>query len=860
MKYSTLNLPFILLMSSIAGQAVAHTTPTVVDQYPDAIAHPDQLLKQDIASRMFMMLPQGQQAKIAQAGGVGSQGYAPPVAPSEQAGKLNPSEFLDSISTPETRANFTDDQNQIIDNILSSIKQGEPATSAMCFAPGTNKKFVYMTSQLLGYQTANQDSSRFQQNDRWTSTATDGGGLGQGDPTTLTYSFALDGSFVSSSSLGSGASTLFAWLDGLYPDRQTWQNLFHSVFQDWEDLIGTTYVYEPNDDGAFIGTFAPGILGVRGDIRIAGYNFPLDGDSGVLAFNRFPPFGGDMIFDAFDTFYDDIGNGSFKLVQVASHEHGHGLGMNHVCPTNQTILMEPFFSTSFLGPQLDDILNGLRHYGDISEPNDSIAQATDLGSMLIGDEVNADNLAIDDNSDQDYFRITVSEPARVVFTVTPDAGVYEQGPQTQNCDSGVLTDYNSIENLQLIVRNSDGISIAIINSGILGQPETMVFDTLDAGDFYFVVDGSLNVNNVQRYRLNARLEDLTFIDPIFAIDPPSSVDPGLAFQFPLTVNPFIDTVIPGSETLFYSIDGGPFSSIPLADDGLNSYLATLPAFSCDESVNFYISIDWEVAGEITFPAGGSSSPAPVNVGSFISEFVDDFETDLGWTVSGPVTGTSSGQWERGSPAGSANRGDPVIDADGSGNAYLTGNAPGNTDVDGGQTILTSPQYDLSGISDAWLSYARWFDNTGAGTGSAPNEDVFTVNISNNNGASWTNLEIVGPDSAESKGGWITTLFRVSDYITPTNAVRVQFIAEDSLNSSVVEAGVDAFLISSVFCEDPPPACPADFNDDGQLDFFDISAFLIAFNAGDISADLSNDGLLNFFDISTFLQEFTAGCP
>lgn len=57
-----------------------------------------------------------------------------------------------------------------------------------------------------------------------------------------------------------------------------------------------------------------------------------------------------------------------------------------------------------------------------------------------------------------------------------------------------------------------------------------------------------------------------------------------------------------------------------------------------------------------------------------------------------------------------------------------------------------------------------------------------------------------------------------------------------------------------------PACPIDFNDDGLLDFFDVSAFLQLFNAQDPAADLNDDGLLDFFDVSAFLQLFGAGCP
>lgn len=60
----------------------------------------------------------------------------------------------------------------------------------------------------------------------------------------------------------------------------------------------------------------------------------------------------------------------------------------------------------------------------------------------------------------------------------------------------------------------------------------------------------------------------------------------------------------------------------------------------------------------------------------------------------------------------------------------------------------------------------------------------------------------------------------------------------------------------------PLACnDADFAEPfGQLNFFDVSAFLSAFNAQDPSADISGEGDFNFFDVSSFLTAFTAGCP
>ncbi len=56
------------------------------------------------------------------------------------------------------------------------------------------------------------------------------------------------------------------------------------------------------------------------------------------------------------------------------------------------------------------------------------------------------------------------------------------------------------------------------------------------------------------------------------------------------------------------------------------------------------------------------------------------------------------------------------------------------------------------------------------------------------------------------------------------------------------------------------ACIADLDGDGQLNFFDVSTFLVAFGDEDPAADLNNDGLYDFFDVSTFLVAYSDGCP
>lgn len=59
---------------------------------------------------------------------------------------------------------------------------------------------------------------------------------------------------------------------------------------------------------------------------------------------------------------------------------------------------------------------------------------------------------------------------------------------------------------------------------------------------------------------------------------------------------------------------------------------------------------------------------------------------------------------------------------------------------------------------------------------------------------------------------------------------------------------------------PPAACLPDFTGDGVLNFFDVSAYLVAFQNQDPIADFNPDGVFNFFDVAAFVAAFSAGCP
>ena len=96
-------------------------------------------------------------------------------------------------------------------------------------------------------------------------------------------------------------------------------------------------------------------------------------------------------------------------------------------------------------------------------------------------------------------------------------------------------------------------------------------------------------------------------------------------------------------------------------------------------------------------------------------------------------------------------------------------------------------------------------------------------------------------------------------------IRIEFFERGGgagLIASAEGPGLNPAPISGLLLShDQSTQCsPADLNGDGQLDFFDVSAFLTAFGNQDPVADFQPDGSFDFFDVSAFLAAFSAGCP
>lgn len=103
----------------------------------------------------------------------------------------------------------------------------------------------------------------------------------------------------------------------------------------------------------------------------------------------------------------------------------------------------------------------------------------------------------------------------------------------------------------------------------------------------------------------------------------------------------------------------------------------------------------------------------------------------------------------------------------------------------------------------------------------------------------------------------TTPVRVGmahDLEFPTNFGLKPHIIDNTVLASHMDIGLVSYEINTCI------NCPADLNNDNQLDFYDVSAFLASYIAQSPASDFNNDGQHNFFDVSQFLIQFQAGCP
>jgi len=193
----------------------------------------------------------------------------------------------------------------------------------------------------------------------------------------------------------------------------------------------------------------------------------------------------------------------------------------------------------------------------------------------------------------------------------------------------------------------------------------------------------------------------------------------------------------------------------------------------------------------------NSSSVPFTVG-LTPGIYDDFSFDFGWVASGACPNP----WERGVPIGTYDGGNgnavanPDVDVanDCSDECYVTDNGGGavsDNDVDpSGYAVLTSPTFNPTSYTDAYVSFYRWFYDAKLNA-NLPND---TMNIYITNGTNTALLEKLTKNTV-ANGTWVYKTFQIAAFVTPTANMQIILSTSDAgPGGTIVEGGLDKFYV------------------------------------------------------------------
>jgi aminopeptidase YwaD len=337
---------------------------------------------------------------------------------------------------------------------------------------------------------------------------------------------------------------------------------------------------------------------------------------------------------------------------------------------------------------------------------------------------------------------------------------------------------------------------------------------------------------------------------------PHYFPPDMPASFMVSIEPtYGGSLVAGSEKIFYSLGWSPFAKQTLTMLSPGLYLATIPASSCGVRCKFYLAANESSVG--TVYSISPEKPHRAAIASTSSIILDDnFETDAGWISGGSAT---RGNWERAVPSQGYVIGSPLTDFDGSGSCYVTGNAPGNSYVYGGNASLTSPSFIAMG-TDIRIDFAAWFSTC---RGINYPDDVLGLYATNDGGTSWVLLQAIGP-TKNVTGGWYQYHINLSQFMQPIGTIKFKFDVSDQGEFSRVEAAIDAFKITEYTCGACCSGVRGNVDVTGDIDIADLRV-LVAYLTGSgptppcmEETDIDASSSIDISDLSTLVDYLTGG--
>ncbi len=705
--------------------------------------------------------------------------------------------------------------------------------------------------------------------------------------TRLTYSFPADGATWGLASISStGPNTLNASFNSAFGAANNDRGREHTRqgLAAWRKYAGIDYD-EVADDNTPMSTSVTRVA-TRGDIRIGGRAF---GTGSFLAYNAFPSpagvfgaagaGGGDMCINT-SFFIAANFNSTANLYRyyrnTIAHEHGHGTGNIHSVPCNNTKLMEPFISTAFDVVQIDERRGAGRNYGDWMSGNQTVATARNVGDLttrsFIARSLSTNGATGPGNTNQDWFRFSLSSAQTVTITVTPVGGTYTAGQQSSSCSGSTSSiAASSAGNLNVSLRDNTGATNLFPtqgNTAAAGASETINAGSLAAGTYTVqVIDvGPNTAQTVQLYDITIRIAG-TLADPW-----PIA---GLNKRVAANTNCWLigdmnsqanetGATIPSPSGYDWDSDGdGTFDT-----NDQPQFFRTYPSNgvypvtlrvtdsngrSATDTINVTVFGATASLSSVTPSNGNQGATVPVTIsGVNLKSLTSASQVTVsgsGVTVIGTgvpdalgtqVTGFSF-QIAPGAAAGLRNV--SVTNSDG------TGTASGNATINNAFLVQVPPTppgpFNLTSPADGAANVSltptlTWSDAAGAAT--------YTVNLSLNPSLS---------PAVFSQPGLVGTTFTVPPSTLNEGTTYYWGVTAVNTNGSTGSTPA-AFSFNTV-----PPACLGDLNNDNTRNVSDLTIFLSFFGtsvAPGTNGDLDNNGIVNVSDLTLFLSLFGLPCP
>jgi len=188
-------------------------------------------------------------------------------------------------------------------------------------------------------------------------------------------------------------------------------------------------------------------------------------------------------------------------------------------------------------------------------------------------------------------------------------------------------------------------------------------------------------------------------------------------------------------------------------------------------------------------------------------------------------------------------------------------------VNGDGTVIVGTA-TLSGRTSA----VRWTNGVPADLGDLPDGFNFAIaNACNLDGQVVVGYSsgAAGTEAVVWRGGQLRTIREVLTEAGVTSHLGWSLSVANGVNSTgliICGSGINPNGQNEGWVATLPelaPACPADFNGDGFLDFFDYDDYVTCFETGtcpgERTADFNGDNFVDFFDYDDFVTAFEQGC-